>query len=396
MSVAPRSLKLLSRLPRTTALTRCVPKIAVAGSRRLIHQHLPKAQNQLQTIDHTPSSSSPYEAGAVAAEEDDELKLEDHGLYDIVLPEDPLAAPAGRSPTRIVPAHILRPSYAPTSDLAQRVRQMRETIFQVYGSSIINLGGAEEKRLRQAGRLAASTLKYAGTLVKVSTRTTVSLDGWEGVTTDEIDAKVHEFIVKHDAYPSPLLYKGFPKSCCTSVNNIMVHGIPDDRPLQNGDIINIDITVYLFGYHGDTSRMFFVGPVDDLGKELVEITEEALEAAIAICAPERPFRDIGKAIHNVVRDRDFTVSPAFTGHGIGSMFHCQPWIVHTPNVEPGAMKPGHCFTIEPCIVRGSNADHMVFGDGWTASSTNWARSAQAEHMVLITETGAEVLTRPEP
>jgi len=246
--------------------------------------------------------------------------------------------------------------------------------------SMIPLGGGQEQKLRQAARLAQRTLAFAGSLVK------------EGVTPDEIDTKVHEFIISHDAYPSTLLYKGFPRSCCTSVNNIMVHGIPDNRVLCNGDIINVDITVYLDGYHGDTSKTFLVGDVDDLGRELIDITEQALEAGINACSPLRPFKDIGRAIYNVVRDKDFSVSSAFTGHGIGSVFHSEPWIVHTLNDEPGIMRPGHCFTIEPCIVRGSTADHIVFGDGWTASSANWARSAQAEHTILITNDGAEVLT----
>ncbi|KAI0089231.1 peptidase M24, structural domain-containing protein [Irpex rosettiformis] len=312
-------------------------------------------------------------------EDEVELKLEDHGSYDIIFPSDPLAAPTSRSPTHHVPSHIVRPSYVPTSDLTQRIRQMRESVMPK--SSIIRLGGEEEKKLREAARLAEQTLTFAGSLVQ------------EGITTDEIDAKVHDYIISHGAYPSPLLYKGYPKSCCTSVNNIMVHGIPDSRPLGDGDIVNIDITVYLDGYHGDTSKTFLVGNVDELARELVQTTEQALEVGIAACAPLRPFRNIGKAIHNFVKGKDLTISAAFTGHGIGTTFHCLPWIIHTPNIEPGTMQPGHCFTIEPCIVRGTNADHMVFGDGWTASSTNWARSAQAEHMVLITNDGAEVLTR---
>ncbi|KAI0787252.1 peptidase M24, structural domain-containing protein [Irpex lacteus] len=316
--------------------------------------------------------------------DDEDLKLEDHGNYSIVLPQDPLAESSRRAPTRNVPSHIARPPYVPTRDLTQRIRQMRESVMPK--SSIIRLGGEEEKRLREAARLAEETLKYAGTLVQ------------EGVTTDEIDAKVHGYVISHGAYPSPLLYKGFPKSCCTSVNNIMVHGIPDDRLLQDGDIINIDITIYLDGYHGDTSKTFLVGNVDESGRSLVHTTEQALEAGISACAPSRPFRDIGKAIHNFIKSKHdasggYTTSASFTGHGIGTAFHTLPWIVHTPNVEPGTMQPGHCFTIEPCIVRGTNADHMVFGDGWTVSSTNWARSAQAEHMVLITHDGAEVITR---
>jgi len=177
------------------------------------------------------------------------------------------------------------------------------------------------------------------------------------------------------------------------VNNIIAHGIPDDRPLEDGDIANVDVTVFLNGYHGDTSQTFLVGDVDESGRELVQITNQALEQAIAACGPGKHFRDIGKAIHNLLRDINYSVSPQFTGHGIGTVFHSKPWIFHHLNDEPGTMEPGHCFTIEPAIIQGNNPKGWIFPDGWTASTENCARSAQAEHMVLITEAGAEVLTR---
>lgn len=213
-----------------------------------------------------------------------------------------------------------------------------------------------------------------------------------GVTTNAIDEAVHEFILAHGAYPSPLLYQGYPKACCTSVNNVIVHGIPDDNPLEDGDLINIDVTVYKDGYHGDTSQTFLVGNVDEQGHELVDVTNRCLHAGIAACGPGNLFRNIGKAIHVTIKNRNFSVSPQFSGHGIGPVFHSAPWIPHHRNDEPGIMEPGHCFTVEPAIIQGSNPRGWIFPDGWTASTENCARAAQAEHMVLITPSGAEVLT----
>ncbi|KAH9927353.1 peptidase M24, structural domain-containing protein, partial [Fomitopsis serialis] len=235
---------------------------------------------------------------------------------------------------------------------------------------------------RSAARLARDVLRFAGSLVKV------------GVTTASIDAQLHDRILSHNAYPSPLLYRGFPKSCCTSINNVVTHGIPDERPLQDGDIVNIDITVYKDGFHGDTSRTFLVGDVDDKGRELVKLTEHALEAAIRVCAPGRPLNLIGKTIHELFRGTKYSVSTQFTGHGIGKDFHTPPWILHHLNDNPGVMLPGHCSpSRSPCIVQGANPRSWIFPDGWTASTENCARSAQAEHMVLITDSGADVLTR---
>jgi len=181
----------------------------------------------------------------------------------------------------------------------------------------------------------------------------------------------------------------------------MVHGIPDDRRLEDGDIINIDITVYLNGYHGDTSQTFLVGDVDAKGQSLVAATTHALHAGISACGPGLPFKQIGQAIHdathksrltNIDEEIPFSISPQFTGHGIGTDFHKPPWIFHDVNDEPGVMVPGDCFTIEPCIVQGTQPRGWIFPDGWTTSTENCARSAQAEHMILITESGADVLT----
>ncbi|CCM05542.1 uncharacterized protein FIBRA_07769 [Fibroporia radiculosa] len=295
----------------------------------------------------------------------------DFGYYDVILPHEPYVWGVSHIRPRTVPPHITRPSYAldgqnvPSNSHSPHLR-------------LLEPGGENEARLRSAAALASKVLRYAGSLVKI------------GVTTEEIDTKIHEMILSHSAYPSPLLYKGFPKSCCTSVNNIITHGIPDEF---NGDIVNIDVTVYKDGFHGDTSRTFFVGDVDEKGRQLVRVTEEALEVGIAACGPRRPFKSIGKAIFELIRHQPYSVSTQFTGHGIGREFHREPWILHHLNDEPGIMLPGDCFTIEPCIIQGNNPSGWIFPDGWTVSTENCARSAQAEHMVLITDTGAEVLTR---
>ncbi|GBE80240.1 Methionine aminopeptidase 1 [Sparassis crispa] len=305
----------------------------------------------------------------------------DFGSYDVILPPEPFVWGVAHIKPRCVPEDIRRPRYALSFDSASTLGFGEDTSTgpQHVRDKLIAL--QDEETVRRVGRLAKEVLLYAGSLVQV------------GVTTEAVDAAVHEFILSHSAYPSPLLYNGFPKSCCTSVNNIITHGIPDDRSLMDGDIVNVDITIYKDGFHGDTSQTFLVGDVDEQGRALVQTTREALEASIAACAPGRPFKGIGKAIYELVRNTEFSVNTQFTGHGIGEDFHRRPWILHHLNDEPGVMLPGHCFTIEPCIVQGADPNGWMFPDGWTVSTENCARSAQAEHMVLITETGAEVLTR---
>ncbi|KAF8324586.1 methionine aminopeptidase [Cantharellus anzutake] len=295
------------------------------------------------------------------------------GDYDLVLPSCPTAEGTRHIPPNLVPMHIIRPPYSSTL----RTRE-RADIHEVERS--LELGGEEELKMRNACRLAKETRVFAESLVK------------PGVTTATIDNRIHHFIISRNAYPSPLLYKGFPKSCCTSVNNVIAHGIPDDRPLESGDVINIDVTVYADGYHGDTSDTFVVGEVDDQGRSLISATRSALQAGILACGPGRPFKGIGKAISELAASRGFSVSADLAGHGIGEAFHSPPWILHHKNDEPGVMKPGHCFTIEPCLVQGDDARGWVLPDGWTVLTETGARSAQAEHTVLITHGGVVILT----
>ena len=237
-------------------------------------------------------------------------------------------------------------------------------------------------KMRAAGQLAARILDEAATLIV------------PGVTTDAIDALVHEATVAAGAYPSPLNYGKFPKSVCTSLNEVICHGIPDTTVLMEGDIINVDVTVYLDGYHGDTSRTFLVGAVDPEAAQLVEVTRQALEAGIAVCKPGAPFRAIGAAIHALADQHGFGVCSGFCGHGVGRAFHSGPTILHCRNSERGVMVAGQTFTIEPMLTltkQGVNA--RMWGDGWTAVTVDGSWSAQFEHTLLITPTGVEVLTR---
>ncbi|EKM59885.1 uncharacterized protein PHACADRAFT_192275 [Phanerochaete carnosa HHB-10118-sp] len=371
-------------------LARCRPGGIISSSSRRTaagclcsldrpHRHVKPSVLSIPRLFGTNARTA--ETASELDEDEAPLKLEDDGQYEIIVPKDPFARPVF-SPPLHVPPHIIRPLYA-TPEMLEKYNRSGHLSEPYIGDGRISLGSEDEFKLRRAARLARRVLNYAGSLVV------------PGATTEKIDENVHDFIIKHDAYPSPLQYSGFPKSCCTSVNNIVVHGIPDTRPLNDGDIVNIDITVYLNGYHGDTSKTFLVGDVDKIGRDLVKVSEEALEAGIRACGPGRPLRGIARAIHEVVKDRGYVVCPAFTGHGIGSVFHRPPWVWHDLNEEPGDMMPGQCFTIEPAIIKGLNNNHVIFGDDWTASTMNWARSAQAEHMVLITDTGADVLTRDD-
>jgi len=244
----------------------------------------------------------------------------------------------------------------------------------------------EIERMRRAGRAAREVLDAAGRMAK------------PGVTTDEIDALVHEECIKRGGYPSPLNYHNFPKSCCTSVNEIICHGIPDSRKLEEGDIVNLDITIYLDGVHGDCSEMFCVGEVEPEALELIKVTYDSWQAAIDICKPGRPYKDIGGVIEDHLdrvhkeTGRLYTSVRNFAGHGIGSVFHANPTVLHYRNNErSGVMEKGHTFTIEPMICEGT-PESVVWPDAWTAATKDGKRSAQFEHTLLITDDGVEALT----
>ncbi|XP_063822805.1 methionine aminopeptidase 1D, mitochondrial isoform X2 [Ostrinia nubilalis] len=281
------------------------------------------------------------------------------GIYEIVVPEE-------TTPSRTVPDSIEFPDYISGKLLIIPKSPEVKDAEQLEG-------------MRQSCKIASSILHKMQTFIKPC------------ITTDKIDELVHRLSIEAGAYPSPLHYKGFPKSVCTSVNNVAVHGIPDLRALQDGDIVNVDITVYYKGYHGDCSKTFPVGNVDDRGLQLIGVTEECLQHAIKHCGPDVPFREIGARIYRRAKRNGLTVLPAFVGHGIGKYFHGPPEIYHSKNRYPGLMKPGMTFTIEPALSHGSE-NTVILEDGWTVITEDGSRAAQAEHTILITEHGAEILT----
>ena len=274
-----------------------------------------------------------------------------------------------RSPTRHVPARITRPEYvgkAVPSRYTGPDEQTPETI----------------EKMRIAGRIAAQALVEVGNAVK------------PGVTTDELDRVGHEFMCDHGAYPSTLGYRGFPKSLCTSINEVICHGIPDSTLLNDGDIVNIDITAYINGVHGDTNATFEVGEVDETAHLLVERTRESLNRAIKAVKPGRQINVIGRVIEAYAARFGYGVVRLFTGHGISSAFHSGLIIPHfdDPRAD-GLIKPGMTFTIEPMLTLGTY-EYDMWDDGWTVVTKDRKRTAQFEHTLVVTETGAEVLTLP--
>jgi len=281
--------------------------------------------------------------------------------------------PGTLSPWRTVPDHIMKPDYAETGNPDEEEKHRKSHIIVVNTPEDI-------EGIRAACKIGREVLDAAGAAVKV------------GMTTDEIDKLVHEITVSRNAYPSPLNYRGFKKSCCTSVNEIVCHGIPDSRPLQDGDIVNVDISVYYNGYHSDLNETFLVGNVDENGKRLVQTTYEALNKAIEIVKPGALYREVGEVISRHVHKQGFSVIRTFCGHGVGKLFHCAPNVPHyAKNKAIGTMKPGHVFTIEPMINEGTYHD-LIWPDTWTCTTEDGKRSAQFEHTLLVTETGCEVLT----
>ncbi|KAB7505987.1 Methionine aminopeptidase 1D, mitochondrial [Armadillidium nasatum] len=294
-----------------------------------------------------------------------------------------------------VPSHIIKPSYAETGvpSISPPLPEIKNEI-QIKG-------------VLEACQRARDVLNAVAQNIKV------------GLTTEEIDIIVREKSFENDCYPSPLNYRGFPKSCCTSVNNIACHGIPDTRALEDGDIISVDVTiekkepykkfcklslseievihfpifikVYYKGFHGDCCETFLVGNVDDKGKHLVNISKQCRDSAISICGPGVPFSDIGSEIDGLAKEEKLSVVPAFIGHGIGHYFHGPPDIYHFCNQMPGLMKAGMTFTVEPVLAQGSK-EALILEDGWTVVMLDDSRAAQFEHTILITDNGHQILT----
>ena len=275
--------------------------------------------------------------------------------------------PGELSPLRKVPESIERPEYVG-----------KRAPAKYTGGDIWN---AEEVELiRAAGTIAAQAIELVGQNCK------------PGVTTDELDRIAHEFIIENGAYPSALLYRGFPKSICTSINEVICHGIPDNTVLQEGDIVNIDITAFKNGFHGDSNQTFMVGQVTDEVRLLVERTRESLNRAIAAVAPGRQINVIGRTIESFAKRFDYGVVRDFTGHGIGEAFHSGLIIPHYDTDRySDEMQVGMVFTIEPMLTLGSYQWNM-WDDGWTVTTRDKSITAQFEHTLVVTEDGYDILT----
>jgi methionyl aminopeptidase len=239
----------------------------------------------------------------------------------------------------------------------------------------------EQEKMRVAGRLAAQVLDMIGPHIQA------------GVATEELDRLCHRYIVdEQDAVPAPLNYRGFPKSICTSVNHVVCHGIPSDRVLKNGDIVNVDITVIKDGYHGDTSRMFFVGDPSIMAERLTRVCFDSMWRGIRAIKPGARLGDIGHAVQSFAEEQRFSVVREYCGHGIGRVFHEDPQVLHYGRPGTGMeLLPGMTITVEPMINAGKR-DVKLLSDGWTVVTKDHSLSAQWEHTVLVTDTGFEVLT----
>jgi methionyl aminopeptidase len=276
--------------------------------------------------------------------------------------------PGRVSPMRQVPAQIRRPEY-----VGKKHPKIGEP----------NVKDAQTiEAMRVAGRIAALALAEVGKHVE------------PGVTTDELDRIGHDFITDHGAYPSTLGYRGYPKSLCSSLNEVICHGIPDDTVVADGDIVNIDITAFIGGVHGDTNATFLAGDVDEESRLLVERTHQATMRGIKAVAPGRALNVIGRVIESYARRFGYGVVRDFTGHGIGRTFHSGLIVPHYDDPDADAiMEPGMTFTIEPMLTLGT-IEYDVWPDGWTAVTKDRRRTAQFEHTILVTDSGHEILTLP--
>ena len=237
------------------------------------------------------------------------------------------------------------------------------------------------EKMRKAGKLAAQILDHITEFVK------------PGVTTNTLNDICHKMIIEHDAIPAPLNYKGFPKSICTSINHVVCHGIPDDKPLKNGDIVNIDVTVIVDGYHGDTSRMYYVGTAPIKAKRLVDVTYQAMMLGIEQVKPGATLGDIGHAIQQYAESFHYSIVRDFCGHGIGTVFHDAPNVLHYGQPGKGmVLKEGMFFTIEPMVNIGKKETKLSQHDGWTVTTRDRSLSAQFEHSIGVTKDGYEIFT----
>jgi methionyl aminopeptidase len=277
--------------------------------------------------------------------------------------------PGVQTPRRAVPADIARPEYV------DRPAPKRDTGNGVRTPEVI-------EAMRVASKIAAQALEEGGKAVK------------PGATTEDIDKVVHEFLLDHHAYPSTLGYRSFPKSCCTSLNEVICHGIPDSTVIEDGDICNIDVTAFIGGVHGDTNATFLAGDVSEEARLLVERTREATARAIKAVRPGRQLNVIGRVIEAYAKRFGYGVVRDFTGHGVGPAFHTAPTVLHyeEPSVHT-LIEEGMTFTIEPMITLGT-IDYDLWPDEWTVTTKDKKWTAQFEHTLVVTADGAEILTLP--
>jgi methionyl aminopeptidase len=269
---------------------------------------------------------------------------------------------------RYVPDTIVKPPYAETG-IVPRYNESRIKELDVI------------ERMRVAGAAAKDILRRAGEMVR------------PGITTDEIDIFVHDACIEMGGYPSPLNYHGYPKSVCTSVNEVICHGIPDSRVLEDGDVINLDVTIYLNGVHGDTNATFAVGDISQQDKDLMAVTEECMWHGIEVVKPGVMINEIGRAIEVHAKKHKYGVVRAFIGHGIGENFHTDIQVLHYYDPRNTMiLREGMTFTIEPMITSSGETRHKMWDDDWTAVTADGSRTAQYEHTMVVTKDGVEVLT----
>ncbi|SFG36399.1 type I methionyl aminopeptidase [Corynebacterium spheniscorum] len=279
--------------------------------------------------------------------------------------------PAKPTPIRTVPKHIERPEYA-----------WKDSVQENIGEPFIQTPETIEA-MREASRIAANALQVAGAAVA------------PGVSTDELDRLAHEYMCDHGAYPSTLGYLNFPKSCCVSLNEIVCHGIPDSTIIEDGDIVNIDVTAYKNGVHGDTNATFLAGDVSEEHRLLVERTKEAMMRGIRVAKPGRQINVIGRVIESYAKRFGYNVVRDFTGHGVGPTFHNGLVVLHYDSTAyTDVLEPGMTLTIEPMINLGE-LPYTIWKNGWTVQNNDFKFSAQFEHTLVITEDGNEVLTLPD-
>lgn len=303
-----------------------------------------------------------------------ETKITYHNPWPTFAYSGPLRPVYPLSPWRKVPASIPRPDYA-DSGIPNYSGRNR--------SKIDLLDKKGQDAMRKVCRLAREVLDIAAAALR------------PGITTDEIDEIVHKACIERNSYPSPLNYNHFPKSVCTSVNEVICHGIPDRRVLLDGDIVNLDVTLYHEGYHGDLNETYYVGDrakADPDSVRVVEAARECLEEAIKLVKPGTLFREFGNVIEAHAKTKNCSVIRTYVGHGINTLFHCPPNIPHyARNKAVGECKPGMTFTIEPMVALGKYRD-ITWPDNWTSTTIDGKRTAQFEHTLLVTETGVEILT----